>query len=83
MKRLLVSVILLFIICVAASVVSANMTSGVFESTASCVAAAPTKDFLLGKTHYEKDTNLKADDLSQKRMTFYWGGFNFNEGSIL
>ncbi|MBR4882404.1 MAG: D-alanyl-D-alanine carboxypeptidase family protein, partial [Bacteroidales bacterium] len=58
MKKLLVSVVLLFIICVAASVVSANMTSGVFESTASCVAAAPTKDFLLGKTHYEKDTNF-------------------------
>ena len=27
---------------------------------------------------YEKDTKLKADELGQKRMSFYQSGFNFN-----
>jgi hypothetical protein len=31
----------------------------------------------LGKV-YEKDTKLKANDLSQKRMIFCPSGFNFN-----
>ena len=53
MKKLLVSVILLFIICVAASGISGTGVSGV-----SGTGAAPTKDFLLGKTHYEKDSNF-------------------------
>ena len=32
---------------------------------------------------YEKDTKLKADELTQKRMTFCPSGFNFNDRMIL
>ena len=35
--------------------------------------------FLLLGVIYEKDTKLKADELSQKRMTFCPSGFNFND----
>lgn len=54
MKKIFV---LLAVICTAAFHAAGYNGQDVSDSSV-CNAAAPTKDFLLGKTHFEKDTNF-------------------------